>query len=84
MSRRTEDRATITSDTTVETAGGVEMSPIFPPTIATDRGELLGVDLRGGNACWVLRLVNIDAWVVGGVLTTSLPRAFYQTLLDEG
>ena len=83
MSVRTEDRATITSETTVATAGGDEITVTFPATIGTDRGELKGVDLRGGNACWILKLDNIDGWLIGGVLTTRPDRQFYQTLLPE-
>ena len=83
MLGRTEDRATITSETTVATVGGIEISPIFPATIATDREDLRGVDLRGGNACWILKLDHVDGWLIGGVLTTRLSRPFYQTLLPE-
>ena len=83
MLSRTEDRATITSDTTVATVGGVEISPTFPATVATDREDLRGVDLRGGNECWILKLDNVAGWLIGGILTTRLDREFYQTTLPE-
>ena len=72
---------------TVTIPDGVEINPIFPPTVGEKGIDEDGneFDDRGGDNVWLVRLEGVDRWVVGGVLLNDLQRDFYDHLRrDDG